>query len=218
MRKYRTKILFIAATVLLALYLLYPTYRDYQLHNQLSQLHGPDSLQFVEQHENEIRENRAKRIKLGLDLQGGMRVVLEVNVVRLLEDLAKNKDDVFAQVIKEVRDEAKRSEEDPVVAAPAQVRGPPDPAQPVLRQPPRRQRQGVLAYLEDESKKSIDRAMEIVGNRVNQYGVSEPNIQKLGGTRIIVELPGVTQGSRSDASSCRVPRFWSSSCSRTRRS
>ena len=51
----------------------------------------------------------------------------------------------------------------------------------------------VTTYLEDESKKAIDRAMEIVGNRVNQYGVSEPSIQKLGGQRIIVELPGVSK-------------------------
>ncbi len=47
--------------------------------------------------------------------------------------------------------------------------------------------------LEDESKKAIDRAIEIVGNRVDQYGVSEPSIQKLGGTRINVELPGVSK-------------------------
>ncbi len=191
-QKYRTKILFIVATVVLAFYLLYPTFRDYQLHRQLNQVHGQDSLAFVEQHENEIRENRAKRIKLGLDLQGGMRVVLEVNVVRLLEDLAKNKDDVFAQIIKEVRDDAKRSEEDPVL---------------LLRQKfearqirlsryygsLRDDNDKVFTFLEDESKKAIDRAMEIVGNRVNQYGVSEPSIQKLGGTRVIVELPGVTK-------------------------
>jgi SecD/SecF fusion protein len=191
-RKYRTRILFIVAAVALALYLLYPTFRDYQLHSELSKLHGQDSLAFVEQHENEIREVRAKRIKLGLDLQGGMRVVLEVNVVRLLEDLAKNKDETFAQIIKEVREEARRSEEDPVL---------------LLRQKfearqirlsryygsLRDDNDKVYSYLEDESKKAIDRAMEIVGNRVNQYGVSEPSIQKLGRTRIIVELPGVTK-------------------------
>jgi SecD/SecF fusion protein len=178
--------------VLLALYLLYPTYRDYQLHNQLSQLRGPDSLQFVEQHETEIREYRAKRIKLGLDLQGGMRVVLEVNVLRLLEDLAKNKDDVYAQIIKEVRDETRRSEEDPVLV----LRRKFEARQIRLSRyygSLRDDNDKVFSYLEDESKKSIDRAMEIVGNRVNQYGVSEPNIQKLGGTRIIVELPGVTK-------------------------
>ena len=45
--------------------------------------------------------------------------------------------------------------------------------------------------LEDETGKAVDRAIETVRNRVDQYGVSEPSIQKQGGRRIIVELPGV---------------------------
>jgi len=40
-----------------------------------------------------------------------MRVVLEVNVLKLLEDLAKNKDEAFAQILKEVTDESKRTDE-----------------------------------------------------------------------------------------------------------
>ncbi len=38
---------------------------------------------------------KLKRMKLGLDLQGGMRVVLEVDIIQLLDDMAKNKDDNF---------------------------------------------------------------------------------------------------------------------------
>ena len=102
MRKYRTRLIVILAAVGLSLYFLYPTYRDYELHKELAQLSGADSVQFIERNDAEIRENRAKRIKLGLDLQGGMRVVLEVNVLKLIEDLAKNKDDVFAQMDAEI--------------------------------------------------------------------------------------------------------------------
>jgi preprotein translocase subunit SecD len=51
----------------------------------------------------------------------------------------------------------------------------------------------IYGFLENESEKAIDRGMEIVRNRVDQYGVSEPTIQKLGANRIIVELPGVTK-------------------------
>jgi len=192
LRKYRFKLLVVAASVLISLYLLYPTFRDWQLSSSLKQLHGPDSLAFVEKHEEEIREARAKRIKLGLDLQGGMRVVLEVNVVKLLDDLAKNKDDVFAQVMAEVLEEVKHTNESPVVILRRHFEA---------RQVRMSRYYGSLrddndriaSTLEDESKKAIDRAMEIVGNRVNQYGVSEPNIQKLGGQRIIVELPGVSR-------------------------
>jgi SecD/SecF fusion protein len=192
LRKYTTKLIIILAAVALALYFLYPTYRDYELHKQLAQLHEADSVQFIEQHDAEIRENRAKRIKLGLDLQGGMRVVLEVNVQKLIEDLAKNKDDAFAQIMKEVREESKLSDESPVIIMRRKFE------ERQIRMSRyygnlRDDNDRVAATLEDESKKAIDRAIEIVGNRVDQYGVSEPSIQKLGGTRINVELPGVSK-------------------------
>ncbi len=192
MSKYRWKLLVIVATVGLALYFLYPTYRDYELHSQLKGLHGSDSLQFVEQNETELRENRAKRIKLGLDLQGGMRVVLEVNVLKLLEDLGKNKDEAFAKIMAEVREEVKKTDESPVILMRRKFE-----AQQIRMSryygSLRDDNDKVASMLEDESKKAIDRAIEIVGNRVDQYGVSEPSIQKLGGTRINVELPGVSK-------------------------
>ena len=53
---------------------------------------------------------RFKRIKLGLDLQGGLRVVLEVDIIQLLDDLAKNKDDNFNAIIKEIRAESLTNE------------------------------------------------------------------------------------------------------------
>ncbi|HET6271757.1 MAG TPA: protein translocase subunit SecD [Bacteroidota bacterium] len=192
MRKNRSKIILIVAAVLVSLYFLYPTYMDYQLHNTLEQLHGADSLAFVAKNENDLREYRQKRIKLGLDLQGGMRVVLEVNVLKLLEDLAKNKDNVFTELIAQVREEAGRSEESSVLLLRRkfEARG--------IRLSRyygslRDDDEKIFQNLEDEAVKAIDRGMEIVRNRVDQYGVSEPSIQKLGGTRIIVELPGVTK-------------------------
>lgn len=192
MGKYRFKIIFILAIVALAIYFLYPTYQDYSLHKELSRLSGQDSLTFVEQNEAAIRDARQKRIKLGLDLQGGMRVVLEVNVIKLIEDLAKNKDDTFAQVFKEVREEVRRSDESPVLI----LRRKFEERQIRLSRyygTLRDDNSKIASYLEDEAKKAIDRGMEIVRNRVDQYGVSEPNVQKLGGSRVIVELPGVSR-------------------------
>ena len=192
MRKNRVKIGIILACFGLSVYFLYPTYKDYNLQSQLAQLTGPDSIKFVEDNENALKENRLKRIKLGLDLQGGMRVVLEVDVIKLLEDLAKNKDDIFTQVIKEVRAEAGHSEESAVTILRRNLE------QRGIRLSKyygnlRDSNDAIASNLEDESKKAIDRAMEIVRNRVDQYGVSEPSIQKLGSTRVIVELPGVSK-------------------------
>ena len=99
MGKFRVRIILSMAAVALGLYFLYPTWRDYSLHRQLAGLSGEDSIAFLQENESAIRDNRQKRIKLGLDLQGGMRVVLEVNTLRLIEDLAKAKDDTFAEVM-----------------------------------------------------------------------------------------------------------------------
>jgi preprotein translocase subunit SecD len=190
--KYRFKIIIILATVGIALYFLYPTYRDYAFRKDLGRLSGQDSLAFVEKNESAIRDARQKRIKLGLDLQGGMRVVLEVNVLKLVEDLAKNKDEGFTQVMKEVREEARTSDQSPVQI----MRRKFEERQVRLSRyfgSLRDDNAKIAGTLEDEGKKAIDRGMEIVRNRVDQYGVSEPNVQKLGGSRIIVELPGVSR-------------------------
>jgi len=191
-KKYAGRLIIIAACIVVAVYYLLPTWRDYDLRKHLSSLTGDDSLQYVAKHETEIRDARARRIKLGLDLQGGMRVVLEVNVLKLIEDLAKNKDEVFNQIMKEVRAEARTSEESPVLL----LRRKFEARQIRMSRYYRNLRDtndDIFKFLDDESTKAIDRGMEIVRNRVDQYGVSEPSIQKLGGTRIIVELPGVNK-------------------------
>jgi protein-export membrane protein SecD len=53
------------------------------------------------------------------------------------------------------------------------------------------------SFTGDEQRDAIDRALEIIRNRVDQFGVSEPLIQKVGGDRIIVELPGIQDEERA---------------------
>ncbi len=192
MKKNRGKLILTLVFVLLSLYFLYPTYQDYQFSKELKNLTGEDSSKFVENNEKDIRDARAKRIKLGLDLQGGMRVVLEVNVLKFLEDLAKNKDDQFRAIFSEVSEEAKTSEQDLIDLLKGKFQA---------KQVRMSRYYGnirdtddeVVDKLKQESTVAIDRAVEIVRNRVDQYGVSEPSIQKQGGRRIIVELPGVSK-------------------------
>jgi SecD/SecF fusion protein len=193
-RKNLTKIIIILAAVFLSIYFLYPTYKDSRFTRDLQHLKGEDSLKFVDQHENAIRDARMKRLKLGLDLQGGMRVVLEVDVLKMLESTAKNRDDNFNAVLAEVRKEAATSETPllDIFKKKFQEKG--------IRLSRyygniRDSDDDIISNLEKLSSDAIDRAMEIIRNRVDQYGVSEPTIQKLGGRRIIVELPGVTKES-----------------------
>ena len=190
MRNQLTRIVITVCFVILAIYFLWPTLRDYNYRKQLSKLYGQDSITYVDQHHDEMLEAKMKRMKLGLDLQGGMRVVLEVDIIQLLDDMAKNKDDNFRTIIKEVRTEAATAE---VAVIPLFIKKFQDRGIRLSRYygSIRDDDAKVTSMLEDESDKAVDRGIEIVRNRVDQYGVSEPNIQKQGGRRIIVELPGV---------------------------
>jgi preprotein translocase subunit SecD len=189
-RNQLTRIIITVCFVILAIYFLWPTIRDYNYRKQLSQLTGQDSIAYADKHHDDILDARMKRMKLGLDLQGGMRVVLEVDIIQLLDDVAKNKDDNFHTIIKEVRAETVANE---ISIIPSFVKKFQDRGIRLSRYygSIRDDDAKIASMLEDESGKAIDRAIEIVRNRVDQYGVSEPGIQKQGGRRIIVELPGV---------------------------
>jgi preprotein translocase subunit SecD len=185
-----TALVLTVCAVVLSLYFLYPTVKDYNYRNTLTQLRGTDSAAYVEHNQDAMLDAKMKRVKLGLDLQGGMRVVLEVDVVQLLDDLAKNKDDKFRAVLNEVRNEVSKSDVPvlPLFISKLEREG--------IRLSRyygsvRESDTRISSELADETEKAIDRAIEIVRNRVDQYRVSEPNIQKQGGRRIIVELPGV---------------------------
>ncbi len=159
--------------------------------DSLEQVFSADSLRYYDAHAKEINSVKLKRIKLGLDLQGGMHIVLQVNVVKMLEDMAKNKDQTFDDIMKQVSSEVKNNNADPLTALEQAC------ASRNIRLSRyygdiRDDNSQVMSYLTEQTKTAVDRAMEIVRNRVDQYGVSEPSIQKQGSTRFIVELPGVS--------------------------
>ena len=192
MRKNLTKIIIIVASVLLSIYFLYPTYKDSRYTRELRGLMGEDSLKYADQHEKAMHDAKMKRLKLGLDLQGGMRVLLEVDVLKMIEATAKNRDDNFNAILAEVKKEAATSDVPllDMFKSKFQERG--------IRLSRyygsiRDTDDNIISDLDKQSTEAIDRGMEIIRNRVDQYGVSEPTIQKLGGRRIIVELPGVTK-------------------------
>ena len=214
MKEFRFRIVLVLALIVLAIYLLYPTYADYQNSKTIDKLlekrrkelikENPDMtkshvegiLMVVEDSllnsKPSLLKNREKRIKLGLDLQGGMRVVLEVNTAQLLAKLAKNPDDVFRKVLKEAEDESTLSNESVVdiVGRKLKDRG--------IRLSRyfgtiRQSDSEIISELKKDVEDAVTRALEIIRNRVDQYGVSEPTIQRQGSRRIIVELPGIAR-------------------------
>ncbi|HDR04711.1 MAG TPA: protein translocase subunit SecD [Candidatus Marinimicrobia bacterium] len=136
-------------------------------------------------------------IKRGLDLQGGMHLVLEVNIPKLVENIARTKTQSFYTLMDTVKRLDAATEEDDffnILLAEANRRD-----FKLSRHFPGRaiQNEEVIANLRDESRDAVNRALEIIRNRVDQFGVSEPTIQKQGTKRIIVELAGVTDPERA---------------------
>ena len=192
LKAYRGKIIFVFLTLLLAGYFLYPTFESNQFEKELKSLSGKDSSDYLDANEKAIRSAKSKKLKLGLDLQGGMRVVLEVDILKMLSELAQNKDDQFKLLYADIQKEASLSDESVLSIFKKQFENKKVRLSRYYGNL-RESDEQIIDKLNSESEKAIDRAMEIVRNRVDQYGVSEPSIQKMGSRRIIVELPGVTK-------------------------
>lgn len=214
MKELRFRLILILAFIGLSLYLLYPTFQDYQNSKNVSEVLKPVEAKIKKNNPEltasqvqdiiaskkdsilsnnlDYRNAREKRIKLGLDLQGGMYLVMEVNTAKLLEKLAKDPDQQYFDILKSAETESKTSEENVVgiLARMLQEKG--------IRLSRyfgsiREDDASIVARLQEQETDAVTRAIEIIRNRVDQYGVSEPSIQKQGSRRIVIELPGISR-------------------------
>lgn len=120
----RWRIIVVSIVIVLALIQLYYTFAYYSLSDEKK----------ITMSSNELDQMKSKALKLGLDLQGGMNIILEVDRSKLTPE---------------------------------------------------------------ESQGAVERAIQIIRNRVDQFGVTEPQIEKLGAERISVKLPGVVDRNRA---------------------
>jgi SecD/SecF fusion protein len=214
MKEFRFRLFIIIAAIAVSVYLLYPSYKDYQNSKKIAQILDSKKAAIlksnpsidrdqldkiltqvedsIKSEDPSIKEARAKRVKLGLDLQGGMRVVLEVNTSKLLEKISKNPDDVFRSILKSAEQESNVTDASivDIVGRKLKERG--------IRLSRyfgtiRDDDSKILSDLKKQSEDAVTRGMQIIRNRIDQYGVSEPSIQQEGSRRIIVELPGVAR-------------------------
>lgn len=140
---------------------------------------------------------RKKAIKRGLDLQGGMHLVLEVDIVQLMQNLARQRDARLDRMLAEIDRRLSadvQAEFDDVVSY---VFNSEDVRLSQYFGEAGETNSKILAYLNKEAEDAIDRSLEILRNRIDQFGVSEPSIQKKGTRRIVLELPGVQDPSRA---------------------
>lgn len=192
MKKNRFRIILTLLFVFLSFYFLYPTYKDYQYNKEIEKLkNADDSLAFFEKNGADVLNVRDKKIKLGLDLQGGMYVIMEVDVEKLLQDLAKRKDDTFNKILKESVETSKSSDETLIDIFDNKLKEKGLSLKAYYGEI-RDDDSKIKKDLSNEVENAIDRAIQVVRNRIDQYGVSEPVIQKKGSSRLLVELPGVS--------------------------
>ncbi len=148
------------------------------------------------------------QIGLGLDLKGGMTVILEISVPDVLENLADHKtDEAFVKSMKEAKAEEEKSQADFIslfmeaykrnapghklaeIFATQQLQG---------KVSPQSSDAEVEKVLRQEVQAAIDNSFNVVRTRIDKFGVVQPNIQKLEGQdgRIMVEMPGIREPER----------------------
>lgn len=152
------------------------------------------------------KEVKSGEISLGLDLQGGMHVTLEVSPIDIIRSLSGNsQDSAFVKALTTAKRQyatsqrsfsslffdAYKNENPDKRLAPLFAN-----ASTVGRISLNDSDQQVMTFINAEIESAIDRSLTILTNRIDQFGTSQPNIQRLGTGRIQVEIPGAENPAR----------------------
>lgn len=138
----------------------------------------------------------SKSIKLGLDLQGGMNLVMEVDVKALLNALAQNKDERFERALDNADQKAKVSDASFISLFTKELQDMGVDLARYYGTRTLRSQDDIISYLNEQRDEAVGRSLEVLRNRVDEFGVAEPTIQKQGDRRIIIELAGITDPDR----------------------
>jgi preprotein translocase subunit SecD len=187
--KLTPRYIIIALVLVWAVYAIWPTVQYQNL--------SADEIETMRE-EGTLKNLESKIIKQGLDLKGGIYIVLEVDLQTLVSNLAINKDKRFEQALNNVN--AKINEDlqldffqvfqDEINSTDLRIHR-------YFDVDFGRSLDEIIVSLRDQADDAINRVLEILQNRVDQFGVSEPTIQKQGNRRIIVELAGIQDSERA---------------------
>ncbi len=153
------------------------------------------------------KDVKAKAINLGLDLKGGMNVMLQVQLKDLVKALAGgNNAPEFTQALALAEERSVNSRQDFITLFAeaweetsngmplAQVFGTYEMRDKIG---PESSNAEVIEVIRGEAESAISNSFNVLRNRIDRFGVTQPNIQKLGNSgRILVELPGVKEPER----------------------
>ena len=182
----RTRLLLILFIFGLGVYSLFPTMKYQFLSDEKKSLLSKDEIEYLENN----------TIKQGLDLKGGIYIVLEVDLPQLVNNLASNKDKKFEIFLDELSNQYSNNTGDFFTLFEQNAMNH-DLKLPRYFINYGKTKDQITEQLKLEAEDSINRIIEIIQNRVDQFGVSEPTIQKQGSDRVIVELAGIQDSERA---------------------
>ncbi len=211
----------VVALALVCIYQLSFTLKAISINNQAKEYANGDPVKeekFIDSISNEVvynilikeftfREVQEREINFGLDLKGGMNVILEVSTVDVLKSLANNsKDTTFNQALALAKQKQRETNRDYITlfGEAFEEIDPDARLAAIFTTQELRDRinydtpnEEVLKVIREEAGGAIDNAFNIIRTRIDQFGVIQPNIQRLETKdRILVDLPGVKNRDR----------------------
>ena len=177
---FKTRLILILILIGSAIYILLPSYYKYFDDKNISEAYNQ------------------KALKLGLDLQGGMYVLLEIDLPILMEKLADKLTEELKEAITLSNNESIESNTDFFnsfleVTEKNKIRLSKNyiTLRSAIKTDETANNKLIVELLKNNRDNAIQSAVEILRNRIDEFGVSEPTIQKFGNNRIIVELAGI---------------------------
>lgn len=155
-----------------------------------------------------FKEVKEKEVSLGLDLKGGMDVMMEVKLEMLIRALADySQDPVFNQALTVANQQVKEGAREDYVTLFAEAWEQVAPGDRLSRVfgtydlrekiKPETTNDQVIKIIREEAESAMANSFNVLRNRIDRFGVTQPNIQRLGTTgRILVQLPGIKEPER----------------------
>ena len=207
--------LFAIALTLVCLFYLSFTFKTRSIENKAAQ--SQDEQAYLDSVMNKkvwlgiysYKECREMQIGLGLDLKGGMNVILEVSIPDVVKALAANSQDpVFTETLAAAKKRSISSQEnfvDIFAQEYARIAGPDAKLSTFFATSNLKEKinsqtsnEEIISVLKEEVDAAVGNSFNVLRTRIDRFGVAQPNIQELAGKqgRIMVELPGIKEPER----------------------
>ncbi|MFO7846166.1 MAG: protein translocase subunit SecD [Balneolaceae bacterium] len=193
-------VLFLGMTI----WYLFPTIQWNLEQRHIDNLPEAERITYLDENRERLQNLQTNSLSLGLDLQGGMYVTLEIGIDQLVLELAGDlADDELEEIIDVAQNQSVENRTNFISEFVEEFESRDSNAmlsryyrsdsENITR---RSTNEEVEEYLTGQVSSAVERAMEIVRSRVDRFGVTEPSILQQGNSRLVVELPGVDDEER----------------------